>query len=193
MIGRIGDGVLDLEPVSRFPNGPVERADGLHWDFEALAENVLDGLAEAVRREAGIESIGIDSWAVDYGLLRDGRLLGSPYHYRDERSAAGVEAVHAVVPPAELFARTGLQHLPFNTVFQVNAEQQGELWDRASTLLLVPDLIAYLLTGTKAAELTNASTTALLDVGTGDWSPELLDRLDDEVVEDDHVSPVRLG
>ena len=118
MIGRIGDGVLELELVSRFPNGPVEREDGLHWDFEALYEHVVAGLTEAVRREPEIESIGIDSWAVDYGLLRDGELLAEPFHYRDGRSDRGVSDVHAIVPFDELYERNGLQFLPFNTLYQ---------------------------------------------------------------------------
>lgn len=174
MIGRIGDGVLDLELVSRFPNGPVERADGLHWDFGALYEHVLDGLAEAVRREPDIQSIGIDSWAVDYGLVRGGELLAEPFHYRDERTVRGVAEVHEIAPSAELYARNGLQFLPFNTLYQYRVDTH--LAD-ADTALLIPDLIAFLLTGTAVAERTNASTTGLLGVTDGDWDTALADRL----------------
>lgn len=174
VIGRIGDGRLDLELVSRFPNGPVEREDGLHWDFGALYENVVAGLAEAVRREPGIESIGIDSWAVDYGLIADGELLAEPFHYRDDRTARGVEEVHAVAPFAELYQRNGLQFLPFNTLYQYRVDARLLEADLA---LLIPDLIAYLLTGSAAAERTNASTTGLLGVTTGEWDAELADRL----------------
>lgn len=174
MIGRIGEGVLDLELVSRFPNGPVERADGLHWDFGALYEHVLDGLAEAVRREPDIESIGIDSWAVDYGLVKDGELLAEPFHYRDERTVRGVEEVHSIAPFAELYARNGLQFLPFNTLYQYRVDAH---LPEADTALLIPDLIAFLLTGTAAAERTNASTTGLLGVADGEWDTALADRL----------------
>ncbi|PRB61920.1 rhamnulokinase family protein [Microbacterium sp. MYb45] len=174
MIGRIGDGQLDLELVSRFPNGPVERADGLHWDFGALYEHVVSGLAEAVRREPRIESIGIDSWAVDYGLLKDGELLAEPFHYRDERSARGVDEVHAIAPFAELYQRNGLQFLPFNTLYQYRVDERLA---EADTALLIPDLIAFLLTGVAVAERTNASTTGLLGVESGDWDDELADRL----------------
>ncbi|MEN0022838.1 MAG: rhamnulokinase family protein [Microbacterium sp.] len=174
MIGRIGDGRLDLELVSRFPNGPVERDDGLHWDFSALYENVVAGLAEAVRREPGIESIGIDSWAVDYGLIADGDLLAEPFHYRDDRTARGVDAVHAVAPFAELYQRSGLQFLPFNTLYQYRVDPR---LPEAEVALLVPDLIAFLLTGVAVAERTNASTTGLLGVTTGEWDAELADRL----------------
>ena len=174
MIGRVGDGVLELEPVSRFPNGPVEREDGLRWDFAALYEHVVEGLALAVRREPAIESIGIDSWAVDYGLLADGELLAEPFHYRDERSARGVEEVHEIVPFAELYRRNGLQFLPFNTLYQYRVD--ARLAD-ADTALLIPDLLAFLLTGASVAERTNASTTGLLKVDSGEWDTELADRL----------------
>jgi rhamnulokinase len=174
MIGRIGDDRLDLELVSRFPNGPVEREDGLHWGFGALYEHVVAGLAEAVRREPGIESIGIDSWAVDYGLVGDGKLLAEPFHYRDDRTARGVAEVHAEAPFAELYRRNGLQFLPFNTLYQYRVD--ARLAD-AETALLIPDLIAFLLTGTAVAERTNASTTGLLGVQSGEWDDELADRL----------------
>lgn len=174
MIGRVGDGTLELELVSRFPNGPVEREDGLHWDFAALYEHVVDGLTEAVRREPGIESIGIDSWAVDYGLLKDGGLLAEPFHYRDDRTSRGVDEVHAIAPFAELYRRNGLQFLPFNTLYQYRVDERLA---EAETALLIPDLIAFLLTGSAVAERTNASTTGLLRVMDGDWDTDLADRL----------------
>ncbi|MGW8482141.1 rhamnulokinase [Microbacterium sp. NPDC055903] len=174
VIGRIGPDTLDLELVTRFPNGPVERVDGLHWDFGALYDHIVDGLAEAVRREPAIESIGIDSWAVDYGLLRGGELLAEPFHYRDERSERGVELVHADAPFTELYARNGLQFLPFNTLYQYRVDEQIA---EADTALLIPDLVAHLLTGAAVAERTNASTTGLLGVRTSDWDLELVERL----------------
>lgn len=175
MIGRIGDGQLELELVSRFPNGPIERADGLHWDFDALYAHVVEGLAEAVRREPGIESIGIDSWAVDYGLLKDGELLAEPFHYRDGRTARGVDEVHSVLPFPELYRRNGLQFLPFNTLYQYRIDEHVADTDAA---LLIPDLLTFLLTGVAVAERTNASTTGLLGVLDGGWDLALADRLD---------------
>ena len=174
MIGRIDDERLDLELVSRFPNGPVEREDGLHWDFAALYEHVVAGLVEAVRREPAIESIGIDSWAVDYGLLRGGELLAEPFHYRDQRTAPGVGEVHAIAPFSELYRRNGLQFLPFNTLYQYRVDERVT---DADTALLIPDLIAYLLTGVAVAERTNASTTGLLGVADGQWDAVLAGRL----------------
>ncbi|GAA3639895.1 rhamnulokinase family protein [Microbacterium awajiense] len=175
MLGYVGDGMLRLEPVARFPNGPVEASDGsLHWDFTALYGHVVAGLREAVAREPGLASIGIDSWAVDYGLLSGGTLLGEPFHYRDERTSTGVEAVHAQVPFAELYRRNGLQFLPFNTLYQYVTD--GGLAD-ADAALLIPDLVAHLLTGAVIAERTNASTTGLVNVSTGEWDLELAARL----------------
>lgn len=174
VIGRVGDDTLELELVSRFPNGPVEREDGLHWDFDALYGHIVEGLAEAVRRDPSIESIGIDSWAVDYGLLREGKLLAEPFHYRDERTERGVSEVHAIAPFAELYQRNGLQFLPFNTLYQYRVDDSLASADAA---LLIPDLIAYLLTGARVAERTNASTTGLLSVESSKWDRELAERL----------------
>ena len=174
VIGRIGQDTLDLELVARFPNGPIEREDGLHWDFGSLYGHIVDGLAEAVRREPAIESIGIDSWAVDYGLLRDDELLAEPFHYRDERSERGVAEVHAIAPFAELYERNGLQFLPFNTLYQYRVD--AALAD-AEAALLIPDLVAHLLTGARVAERTNASTTGLLSLESSEWDRELAERL----------------
>ena len=174
MIGRVSADELELELVTRFPNGPVERADGLHWDFDALYAHILDGLAEAVRREPAIESIGIDSWAVDYGLLADGELLAEPFHYRDERCERGVAEVHAIAPFAELYGRNGLQFLSFNTLYQYRVDERML---QADVSLLIPDLLAHLLTGASVAERTNASTTGLLGVRDGEWDLELAERL----------------
>ena len=178
--GRVIAGVIDgerieLDPVHRFANA-ARHVDGhLRWDLYSLYREVLAGLERLRARYPQVESIGIDTWGVDYGLLdADGRLLAEPIAYRDERTAAVIDDVHAAVSPAELFAINGLQFLPFNTVYQLAAEQRGELWPRAAHIVLLPDLIAYWLTGVMRTEYTNASTTGLVDVRTRDWSRELL-------------------
>ncbi|MGV9869389.1 rhamnulokinase, partial [Rhodococcus koreensis] len=126
-----------------------------------------------------VESIGIDTWAVDYGLLdADGNLLAEPISYRDDRTDAVIDTVHERIDPQALYGINGLQYLPFNTVYQLVAEQESALWDRAAHIVLLPDLLAYWLTGELRTEATNASTTGLLDVRTGTWSRELLTRLD---------------
>jgi rhamnulokinase len=167
--GRVGPDELAIETVARFPNGPLERDGGLRWDLPALLDHALAGL-----RAAGpVSSIGVDAWAVDYGLLRGGELIGLPWCYRDPRTSTRViSALHGSVPADDLYRRTGLQFLPFNTIYQLAAETRLAEADR---LLLVPDLVTYWLTGRAVCERTNASTTGLLDVRTGDWDPELLD------------------
>ena len=136
-------GTLALDHVARFANGPVRLASGLHWDVTGLFRDLTAGLAEAFRRDPATASIGVDSWAVDYGLLRGGRMLGEPFHYRDERNARGVEAVHDLVPFDELYRRNGLQFLPFNTLYQLAVEREGGWLGVADSLLLVPDLIGF--------------------------------------------------
>ncbi len=171
----VGPDSLEMVEVARFANGPVRRDGGLHWDIDALRGHIMAGLRAALAEDPLITSIGIDSWAVDYGLIAGGQLLGAPFHYRDDRNLAAVDAVHAVIPPAELYATTGLQHLPFNTLFQLTAE--GDRLAEAEHMLLIPDLVAWWLTGRPVAEATNASTTGLLDPHTQHWHEPLIERL----------------
>lgn len=177
MLGHVGRDRLELTPVARFPNNPVRTPDGLHWNALGLYRSVTEGLAAALRAEPGLESIGVDSWAIDYGLIRGGRLLGAPYHYRDDRTTGVHDRVHARIPLEELYERNGLQFLPFATVYQLAAEQDTGWLDLAERLLLIPDLLAYWLTGAERAELTNASTTGLLGVRTRQWDGQLAGRL----------------
>lgn len=182
IVGRVGPDTLETSTVARFPNEPVAAGDGLHWNLLGMYRSVLAGLREAFARGDGIRSIGVDSWAVDYGLLRgarsgpDARLLGEPFHYRDSRTARGVDAAHARVPHPELYERNGLQFLPFNTLYQLAAEDRA-VRDLADTALLIPDLIAYWLTGLARAERTNASTTGLLRWSDGSWDTDLAESL----------------
>ncbi len=176
ILGHVGRGTLETTTIARFENAPLRLGDGLHGDIPGLYAAALRGLRDAFRAEPAIASIGVDSWAVDYGLLRDGRLLGLPFHYRDARTERGVGSAHARVPYPELFDRNGLQFLPFTTLYQLAAEPP-EVLAIADTALLVPDLIAYWLTGRARAELTNASTTGLLNARTRRWDDELAARL----------------
>ncbi|WOF24262.1 rhamnulokinase [Microbacterium betulae] len=175
MLGRVGRDELRLEAVARFPNTPVETIDGLHWNILELYRSVLEGLRAASAGD--VASIGVDSWAVDYALLRGGRMLGTPYHYRDARTRAGVDAVHAVAPFDELYAENGLQFLSFNTLYQYAADAAAGTLELTDEALLIPDLIAYWLTGERVAETTNASTTGLLRVDGSAWNLPLAERL----------------
>lgn len=178
VVGQVGPGDLTLHEVHRFVNEPLTRPDGLHWDARRLRREVIDGLRLAIASTDRLLSVGIDGWGVDYGLLdAAGTLVDDPHHYRDARTAVGVEAVHAVVDRAELYERNGLQFLPFNTLYQLAADRSDPALAKARTILLMPDLVGYWLSGVRAAERTNASTTGLLDPRTRGWAWDLIDRL----------------
>ena len=149
-------------PTSRWP-----RAARCTGTSSACYADVRHGL-ELAARQFPLASAGIDSWGVDYGLLDEaGALLGNPVHYRDARTTGVPDRVHAAVPAAELYAVTGIQQLPFNTIYQLAATP---MLPHAATMLLIPDLLAYWLTGEAGAEITNASTTSLLDVRAQAWA-----------------------
>ncbi|MEV5685830.1 rhamnulokinase family protein [Streptomyces sp. NPDC052164] len=168
--GRVTAGRVDLTEIHRFANRPVRLPEGLRWDIHALYTGILDGLKAA----GEVDSVGIDSWAVDYGLLdADGHLLSAPVHYRDTRTDNVPEQVWQTVPAEQLYARTGIQHAPFNTLYQLVAAQRTAQASIASGLLLIPDLITYWLTGEQGTEVTNASTTQLLDASTGTWAEDI--------------------
>ncbi|MEV6835587.1 rhamnulokinase family protein [Streptomyces sp. NPDC051133] len=174
MLGRVGPDRVELSEVHRFANRPVRVPEGLRWDVLGLYGGVLDGL-RAVGR---VDSVGIDGWAVDHGLLdADGALLGNPVHYRDARTEGVAEKVWATVPAPELYAATGLQYAPFNTLYQLAAARSTVQFARAVRLLLIPDLLTYWLTGEQGTELTNASTTQLIDPRTRTWSYGVAERL----------------
>jgi rhamnulokinase len=176
VLGRVGPGSLQLEELHRFPNEPVALPDALHWDALGLYREVLVGLGRAAHAEPELRSVGIDGWGIDYGLLdAEGRLLGNPYAYRDPRVTRGVDHVHARLPAERLYERTGLQFLPFNTIYQLAASLGTPELASAATMLLVPDLIGYWLSGVRVAEATNASTTGLFDVTTRDWATDLVE------------------
>ncbi|MDP9796749.1 rhamnulokinase [Catenuloplanes nepalensis] len=162
---------LSLDEVHRFPNEPVSVNGTLHWDILALYRGVLEGL----RRSGPVDSIGIDSWAVDYGLLDStGALLGNPVHYRDARTTGSWRSVAAAIGEERLYGITGLQQLNFNTLYQLSAARDTPVLAAARHFLMIPDLIAYWLTGEIGAEITNASTTQLYDLGKRAWSAELI-------------------
>ncbi|MEU3936032.1 rhamnulokinase family protein [Streptomyces sp. NPDC029044] len=179
MVGRVGPDSLELAEAHRFPNRPVRVPEGLRWDALGLYAGVLDGLRAAGAQCGGrLDSVGIDSWAVDYGLLdADGALLGNPVHYRDPRTEGVAEKVWATVPAEELYAATGLQYAPFNTLYQLTAARSTAQLGAARRLLLMPDLLTYWLTGEQGTELTNASTTQLIDPRTRDWAYDVASRL----------------
>lgn len=177
VVGTVDRAGLRVHEAHRFGNEPVRAADGsLRWDIRRLYREVVAGLRAAGHAHGRIDSVAVDSWAVDYGLLDDDALLADPYHYRDTRTDAVIPKVHAAVDEHELYARTGLQFLPFTTIYQLAAEDPAAL-DRAAHALLIPDLLTYWLTGELGTETTNASTTGLLDATAGTWATDLMERL----------------
>ncbi|HEY5788948.1 MAG TPA: rhamnulokinase family protein [Microlunatus sp.] len=171
--GIVRDGSIDIEVVHRFANR-LQTVDGhLCWNITGLYAEVLTGLAELASRYRGVVSIGIDTWAVDYGLLdAEGRLLGEPIAYRDDRTEAVISEVDGTISRERQYAISGLQFLPFNTIYQLAAEQRSDRWPRTTHAVLLPDLLAYWLTGELRTEITNASTTGLLDARSRCWSTE---------------------
>lgn len=182
LAGSFSGQKLRIEELHRFVNGPVTLADSMFWDLPRLWSEVLAGLRAGNDRCAGrIASVGVDTWGVDFGLLGRGDvLLGNPYHYRDARTLGVLERACAAVGRETIFKHTGLQFLPFNTLFQLLAmrETRSPLLDAAERLLLMPDLFHWLLCGEKSNERTNASTTQFYDPLKGDWSTELLAKLE---------------
>jgi rhamnulokinase len=167
MAGQVSSSGVALHEVHRFGNQPVTAGGTLYWDILRLYADVRHGL-ELAAHQFPLASAGIDSWGVDYGLLDEaGALLGNPVHYRDART----EGVRVPVPAAELYAVTGIQHLPFNTIYQLAATP---MLRHAATMLLIPDLLAFWLTGQAGAEVTNASTTSLFDVRAQAWATGLI-------------------
>ncbi|NNJ11478.1 rhamnulokinase [Chloroflexales bacterium ZM16-3] len=179
MLGRWDGQRFSLEELRRFWNGPVEQGEHIHWDAARLLAEIKAGLADYAARDGSpLAGIGIDTWAVDYGLLdAGGRLLCNPYHYRDRRTQGVPAQVDVIISPERLYAITGIQRLPFNTIYQLFSAKGDSQLAAAETLLLMPDLLGYWLTGRRVAEYTNASTTQLLDARTRGWSFELTDAL----------------
>lgn len=170
---------LLLEEVHRFEYSPALRDGHLRWNGHAIFSNVKTGLRQAGERarQLGrpVSSVGVDSWGVDYALIDgDGQPCEDPICYRDRRTQGAMERVFERVPRDEIFSRTGIQFLPFNTLFQLQAHMESGLPRNAARLLLIPDLIHFLLTGREVTEYTNATTTQMVNAQTGEWDKDLL-------------------
>jgi rhamnulokinase len=179
MLGRLGGGVLSLDEICRFPNGPVRDNGSLRWDIRRLWSEIRRGLDRSADRKP--ESIGVDTWGCDYALLdARGQLVEQPYHYRDVRTDGVMEAVWQRVSREEIYAITGIQFLVFNTLYQLYAacQKSPELIASAASFGTIPDLLNYWLTGELRGEFTMATTTQFVDATTRDWARELLARLD---------------
>ena len=154
---------LNLEETHRFSNDPVQIGNSLHWDVLRLFYEIKQGIVQTVHKGyRDIASIGIDTWGVDFGLLdKQGNLLGNPYHYRDTRTEGMMEKAFQIAGRDEIFGQTGIEIIWFNTLYQLMAmAQQGSpILEKADTLLMMPDLFNYFLTGVKSSEYTNSTTS----------------------------------
>jgi rhamnulokinase len=179
-VGRFDGRRLRLDELKRFPNVPVQVHDRLYWDALRLYDGILEGLRAAAYDGERIASVAVDGWGVDFALLdQAGHLLGNPVHYRDPRTEKAFVEVGACVAPRELFQATGVQLLPINTVYQLWAMRAAgdPALEAASTMLMMPDLFHYWLSGAAAQEWTEATTTQCYDLGGRDWAWDVLDRL----------------
>jgi rhamnulokinase len=180
--GLLADGRLELDVLHRFENGPVRVGNRQHWDLLGQWREILQGLRAAAAKYPGqVVSVGVDTWGVDYGLLGPGdELLGNPYAYRDARTEGIFDRAFQLVPRADIFAETGLQFMELNTLYQLLAAKlaKSPVLDVAKSMLLMPDLFHWLLTGEKSNEQTNASTTQLYNPQLKKWSTKLIDRFD---------------
>src|SRR5436190_9673158 len=181
-LAGLDESPLLLQQIRRFQYPPSISDGHLRWDIPKIFTDIKEGLREAATRarQLGreIQSVGVDSWGVDYGLIDvKGHLAELPVCYRDERTQSVMEEVLVRLPRAEIFRRTGIQFLQFNTLFQLYAHAREGIPINAHKLLLIPDLINFFLTGRYVSEYTNASTTQMLNAQTGEWDGELLDCL----------------
>ncbi|MBT2759770.1 rhamnulokinase family protein [Paenibacillus sp. ISL-20] len=180
MLGQWNGRTIDVTEIHRFPNDPVRIGDRFQWDILRIYHEMKQGLLRLKGQHNLPSSIGIDTWAVDYGLLdRSGELLMNPYHYRDARTDGVMEQVFRDVPPAEIFDRTGIQFLSFNTIYQLASLQRQKPYvlQEAERFLMIPDLLRYFLTGEMANEFTNATTTQLFNPLSASWDDHLLKSL----------------
>ncbi len=176
VLGLLQGGRLQLDVIHRFPNGPVRTLDTLHWDVLRLYAEMVQTLRLCAAQQGNLDSLGVDTWGVDFALLgRGGTLLGNPRHYRDPHTEGVMERAFSRVSREEIFRHSGIQFMRFNTLYQLLALQEAHspLLDVAETLLFMPDLFHYFFTGIKVNEYTDASTSQMLDPHTRGWSWEL--------------------
>ena len=181
LIGRLDNNRLSVRELSRFPNGMLTLRGRLHWNLFRLFEQIKQSLMRyADEKDEVPASLGIDTWGVDFSLLaRDGSILGLPYAYRDRGTEGAMASFFKKVPQEKIYELTGIQFLPFNTLYQLHAmvRDASPLLDAATDLLFIPDLFHYLLTGEKKTEFTFATTSQLFNPRSNDWEGELISAL----------------
>ena len=178
IVGWKEGGEIKTKEVFRFPNGVTELGGHLTWDVAALLQNVKQGIAEAKRQFPAIDSLSIDTWGVDYVLMKGEEEVLPVYAYRDSRTQAVIPEVHEKMPFAQLYSRTGCQFQPFNSLYQLYADQQAGRLEGVTDLLMIPEYLMYKLCGVKAREYTNATTMGMVNAQTGEFDPDIISALD---------------
>ncbi len=179
ILGQLHD-EISLVEVHRFSNTPLQDEGTLYWNLPELLREIYAGVSQACAQSDSIQSVAVDSWGVDYGLMDgEGRVLGKPYHYRDRRVDGMMAKVFEIIPRRRIYDLTGIQFMPINTLYQLLAAMQAEGGISASAchLVFIADLVAYHLSGKIFAEYTLASTSQLLNMQTGEWEDELFEQL----------------
>ncbi len=177
IVGRFENDRIATDEVYRFSNGVKKENGRLVWDTDALFQNVKNGIAFAVKKYKHIRSLAIDTWGVDYVLLTDDGMLAPCFSYRDDRTRSVIDEVHGKLPFKELYAKTGIQFQPFNTVYQLYEDCKRGRLDAATDYLMMPEYLDYMLTGVKMHEYTNATTTGLLNARSKEYDKDILDEL----------------
>ena len=178
IVGWLEDGQIRTEEVYRFPNGVTEQDGHLTWDIETLEKHVRAGIDEALRRYPGLVSLAIDTWAVDYVLMKDGDPVLPCYAYRDSRTENAIPWVHERMPFSDLYRRTGIQFQPFNTIYQLYADKLAGRLEGVTDFLLIPEYLMYRLCGAKSHEYTNATTGGMVSAAAGEFDREIIRALD---------------
>ncbi len=181
ILGSLDGKIISLEEIHRFPNKQITVSEHIHWDITYLFDELKRGLTAAAQKgHTDLSGLGVDTWGVDFGLVgRDNQILENPYHYRDRRTEGMMELAFQRMPREEIYARTGIQFLQFNSIFQLLSvvESKSPALEKIETLLFMPDLFNFLLTGQKKSEYTIASTSQLLDAKKRDWESVIFEKL----------------
>ena len=174
IVGWMENGEIRTQEVYRFPNGVTEQDGHLIWDIETLTGHVKAGIDEVLKACPQIESLSVDTWAVDYVLMDGGKPILPCYAYRDSRTEAVIPQVHEKIAFSDLYRRTGIQFQPFNTIYQLYADKLEGRLDKACGFLMIPEYLMYQLCGVKSHEYTNATTTGMVSAETGEYDDEII-------------------
>ena len=177
IVGWLEDGKIRTKEVYRFPNGVTEKDGRLSWDMDGLLEHVKFGIAEAKKQFSTIDTLSIDTWGVDYVLLKGDEEVYPVYAYRDSRTEAVVSQVHEIIPFSELYRHTGCQFQPFNTIYQLYHEKLNGRLEGVTDMLMIPEYLIWKLCGVKAREYTNATTMGMINAQTGEFDMEIVEAL----------------